>query len=399
MYKPSPKILEKYSDVLVNFALNNGKGVKKDELVMLQVSESAKDFLPYLMKSIYGSGVHCLLEYMPEGIEQYYYRYADDRQLKFLPTKIFLEKAESIDHMLRILSLEDPCELSNIDPKKIILNKSSLKPFRDRLDTKENMGKFSWTLGLYGTEGMAKEAGISLKSCWEQIIKACYLDKLNPIDEWKRVYKKMELTRRTLSNLDIESLNIKGRGIDLNVKIGKKRKWVVSSGQNIPSFEVFVSPDWRGTEGMVEFNKPVYKDGILIEGIKLEFREGKVVRYSAKKNMKCLAALIKTKNGEKIGEFSLTDRRVSRIDKFMAHIMYDENFAGDNGNFHIALGKSFQESYAGDISKMKKKDWEDLGFNDSAVHTDIISSTSRVVTARLRSGKERVIYKDGCFVL
>ena len=56
--------------------------------------------------------------------------------------------------------------------------------------------------------------------------------------------------------------------------------WVGCSGRNIPSFEIFTSPDWRGTEGWISFNQPLYRYGNLVRGIRLEFSDGRVVRAS-----------------------------------------------------------------------------------------------------------------------
>jgi aminopeptidase len=70
---------------------------------------------------------------------------------------------------------------------------------------------------------------------------------------------------------------------------------------------------------------------------------------------------------------------------------------GPNGNTHIALGSSYHDCYAGNLSDVTKEKWEELGFNDSSVHTDIISTTERKVTAYLHGGKGKVIYEGGEF--
>ena len=124
-----------------------------------------------------------------------------------------------------------------------------------------------------------------------------------------------------------------------------------------------------------------------------------VVRASASHGEKFLKELIKVPNGNKVGEFSLTDRRFSKITKFMATTLYDENIGGPNGNTHIALWSSFHDCYDGNPAKVVKAHWAELGFNDSAVHQDFISMSPRTVTAYLKNGKEKVIYKDGMFAL
>jgi len=112
-----------------------------------------------------------------------------------------------------------------------------------------------------------------------------------------------------------------------------------------------------------------------------------------------LKEMIATVGAERIGEFSLTDRRFSRITRFMAQTLYDENFGGAHGNTHIALGRSYQDAYDGDPAGVSAEEWERLGFNSSSVHTDVVSTSERIVTATLRSGEQRVIYRDGEFQL
>jgi aminopeptidase len=269
----------------------------------------------------------------------------------------------------------------------------------DWRNDKENKGKYTWTLALYGTEAEAKEAGLTLKEYWQQIIKACFLDKKDPINQWKKVYRDLEKTREKLNNLEIDRLHVEGPDADLWVHLGKKRRWMGGSGRNIPSFELFTSPDWRGTNGWIRFNQPLYRYGSLIEGIELKFKDGRVVQSSARKNEKVLKEMIRTEHADKIGEFSLTDKRFSRITKFMAETLFDENIGGPNGNTHIALGRSYHDCYMGDPGELSPEDWAELGFNDSSVHTDIISTTPRTVTAYMKDGSSKIIYKGGIFLL
>jgi aminopeptidase len=162
---------------------------------------------------------------------------------------------------------------------------------------------------------------------------------------------------------------------------------------------VFTSPDWRGTEGWIRFNQPLYRYGSLVTGIELQFKDGRVVKSTAEQNQKLLRDMIKTENADKVGEFSLTDKRLSRITKFMAETLYDENMGGPQGNTHIALGRAFPDTYVGDPAKLTDKKKEQLGFNESVIHTDMFSTTRRTVTAHLTDGTEQVIYQDGQFVL
>jgi len=131
----------------------------------------------------------------------------------------------------------------------------------------------------------------------------------------------------------------------------------------------------------------------------LEFKDGLVIKATAAKNEKLLREMISQKNANKIGEFSLTDRRFSKISKFMANTLYDENFGGDFGNSHLAVGTSYHDCYVGDVKKMEESDWERLGFNESVEHCDIINTNPKTVEAIMKDGSKKVIYKNGLFVL
>jgi len=103
------------------------------------------------------------------------------------------------------------------------------------------------------------------------------------------------------------------------------------------------------------------------------------------------------KGANKVGEFSLTDKTFSKISRFMANTLYDENYGGKFGNCHIALGASYSDTYRGDPSRLTKEIKKELGFNDSALHWDIVNTQKKRVTAHLSNGKTCVIYDNGSF--
>ncbi len=405
MYTPSEKILRKYADVLVNFALGGGKGMKKGEVVHLNATESAKPLFIEVRNAILRAGGHIVSNYLPDGtadrrsISREFFEIAKPHQLDWFPENYIKGLVQDLDHTIHIIAEANKKELEGIDPKKIMRRGIAWKPFRDLENAKEHQGKFTWTIGLYGTPAMAKEAGLSEKEYWNQIIKACFLDEANPVKKWKEVTRDIEKYRSKLNALapKIKKLHVVGEDADLWINFGKNRQWLGGTGRNIPSFEIFTSPDWRGTEGWIKFNQPLYRYGNKITGIELQFKDGRVVKSKAKTNEKVLKEMIATPGADKIGEYSLTDKRHSRITKFMAETLFDENMGGPQGNTHLALGMSYKDTFSGDVSSLSKEQAAELGFNDSSVHTDIISTTKRTVTAHLENGQEIVIYADGQF--
>lgn len=394
--------MKKYADILVNFALWDGKGVKKGDVVYLQASNSALPLYVAIRKALLHAGAHTIGGFTDDmsGMARYVFENASDEQLKFFPRKYYKGLADTIDHRIAILSDHDLHELDDVDPKRMNMAQQSRKPLIKWLDQKEEHGKHSWTLALYGTPAMAKEAGLSQKAYWDQIIKACFLDYADPIAKWRKVSAEISITAKKLTDLKIHKVHVVGKDVDLHITIGDKRMWKAGGGRNIPSFEIFTSPDWRGTHGWIKFNQPLYYYGSMVKGIELEFKNGRVIRSKATYNQKLLHTMLASDRGaSQLGEFSLTDKRVSRITKFMAETLFDENMGGQYGNTHIAVGRSYLDTHIEDITTIPAAEFKELGFNKSVIHTDMISTTDRTVTATLEGGKELVIYENGQFIV
>ena len=397
MYQPSPEILKKYADILIKFALWSGEWCKPWDVVLLQVPECAKPILWPLQQSVLEAWGYPIIQYLPDGLSRLFFEQANDEQIAYAPTNRLLWTIADVTHTVRILAEHDKTELQWIDSKKMMSRLQAMQFYKKAMFAKEGEWKLTWTLALYGTPAMAAEVDMSEEEYRDQIIKACYLDHDDPISERKKLNTQLEQVRVWLSNLKIEQLHIVWEDAALSVKVGPDRQWLAGSGRNIPSFECFVSPDWRWTNGWIRFNQPLYYQSNIIKGIQLWFEDGKVIKASAEQNEQLLLDMIAVQDADKIGEYSLTDRRMSRITRFMGETLYDENIWWEYGNTHLALWSAYKDSYIYGEVWVSEEQWKELWFNDSAVHTDIMSTTNRTVTATLTDGSEVIIYKDGEF--
>ncbi|MHB1567931.1 MAG: aminopeptidase [Solirubrobacteraceae bacterium] len=401
-YVPAQEHLERYARLLVGYALGDGGGVKAGEVVRVRAPEVAKPLYVECCRAVWRAGGHVIGDYAPTDVpgaslERDFYELASDAQLDFFAESYYRGLLDQIDHMLYVDGTADPHALAGVDAGKIMRHHQAHRPLVDWTVAKESAGEYTWTVGLYGTEAMAAEARLSIEEYWEQIIAACFLDLPDPSERWREVNAKIKSHCDWLNSLQIDRLHVEGEDIDLWLSLGEKRKWIGGSGRNIPSFEVFTSPDWRGTEGRVRFSEPLYIHGTLITGVELEFADGVVVSSRADENAELLQEMLSAQGANKIGEFSLTDSRLSRITRFMANTLFDENVGGPFGNTHLAVGLSLQHCYDGDPGSVSAQEWERLGFNQSVVHTDIVSTTDRTVTATKKGGGEQVIYSGGQF--
>lgn len=405
-YTPSKEVLEKYADLIVNFGLQtrDGKKPKRGSVVQFTVPEVAKPLYFHLQKAILKAGYNPLGVFVPNNDEEYnfdknFFDHAKREQLIFFADKYYKGLIDQIDCTISIIAETNPHSLNDVESKKVLLRSSSMGKLKDWRFKKIDAGKMCWTIALYGTDEAAKEAGVSGKTFWQQIIKACYLDKKDPVKEWKRINKTVQNTADKLTKMEIKSVHMVGEDVDLTIGIGRERAWRAGGGNNIPSYEVFTSPNMKEVNGWIRFNQPHYRYGKKIDGIELKFKNGKVINSKATTNHGLLKSMLNTKGGDHLGEFSLTDSRLSRIDKVMAEILYDENIGGKYGNTHVALGSAYRDCYIKDPSKVSEAKWEKMGYNKSAVHSDIISTTDRTVTATLHNGTTKTIYKDGKFTI
>lgn len=391
--------LEKYADVLLWGLRTARKGnFKKNDVILVQYDPPASGLAEILQAKILDTGMNPV---MRPGItftmERNFFEKAGKSQLVFLAPgdrqlyeningRIFLRAPESLTH------------LRDVDPARIGKALVARKIYRDIMNRREEKGLYSWTLCSMPTAELARQAKLSIRQYTSQIIRACYLDKGDPVGEWNSIYRNVSGIKKWLNSLPVKHLHVQSKNTDIRITPGEKRKWLGISGHNIPSFELFLSPDWRGTEGTYYADQPSFRSGNYVEGVRLTFRKGSVVGIEARTGLDFVRKQLMMDAGAKrVGEFSLTDRRFSRIDRFMADTLFDENFGGKYGNCHLAVGASYSDTYAGSPAELTKAKKDKMGFNDSALHWDLVNTEKKTVTAHLASGKKIIIYDNGIF--
>ena len=112
------KQLQNYANILVNFALNSGQGVKKGEVVFLQVPEAAKPLLVALHRAVLLAGAHPIIQYLPHDLERQFFETANSDQIHFFPSYFMKGRAKEADHAITIIAETNKHELEGIDPRK-----------------------------------------------------------------------------------------------------------------------------------------------------------------------------------------------------------------------------------------------------------------------------------------
>lgn len=393
--------LERYAEILF-WALSRARKApyKKSDIILVNYDIEGLPLAEEVCSLIYDKGM-IPVPRMNETPRMQVDKFAKANNKRL--TTLIPGQRDLYNHLNGSISIYAPtslAHLANIDPELIAMHTKAQQPIRTIMQTREDMGAYSWTLCMYPTNALAAQAELTLEEYAQQIKAACYLNKPDPTLEWRKFAKQVDELAEWLDSFGDCTLQIESESVDLTVRIGQRRKWVGFTGRNIPSFEMYVSPDMRHTDGVYKSTLPTFRSGNIIGDIQLIFKEGRVTKVTTDHNQVFVEQQLNQDPGAAlVGEFALVDKRFSPISKFMANTLYDENHGGKNGSMHIALGNSYSNTFNGDAKDLKESTRKTLGFNTSALHWDLINTEEKRVIALLPNGKRTTIYEDGMFTL
>lgn len=256
----------------------------------------------------------------------------------------------------------------------------------------------AWAKLIFGNIPNAKE------ELWNKIFDICLINEEDPISSWTNKMKSNKEMQEKLNKLNIKSLHYTNSlGTDLTIELADSALWCGGASLikgrepivNLPTEEVFTTPNKFKTSGRVYTSLPLIHSGIMIKDICLDFKEGKVVNYTASSGVEELKNIIEfDSESMMLGEAALVDKnsKISMSKTLFYETLYDENAA-----CHIALGRGFKECLK-DGQNKTKEELEDLGYNKSNNHVDIMIGTDDLnITATTYDNQEIVIFKNGSF--
>ncbi len=360
--------LKKLADVLVNYSV----GIKSGDWLMLSGNTVAEPLINEVYRFAIKAGANISLQLFTDTTYEVYLKEASDDQLNWVsPTsKMLYEKANAL---ISIDGSSNTRSLTSIDPKKqqtrAIATRELFETYIERGAKKD----LRWVGTRYPCPSFAQEADMSLSDYEDFVYAACYCDKKDPIAEWKKVHDEQQKVVDWLKGKKI--VTVKSPNADLTLSI-EGRTFVNADGKNnMPSGEVFTGPVEDSCNGWVEFTYPAITGGREVEGVRLEFKDGKVVKATAEKNEEYLLSQLDSDEGARyLGEFAIGTN--FGIKKFTKSILFDEKIGG---SFHMAVGAGFPETG----SK-----------NKSAIHWDFICDIQKDSEIRVDGD---LLYKNGKF--
>jgi len=261
-----------------------------------------------------------------------------ERQLNLTATHE-LARMKKMNAYIALRGSNNITELSDVPVDRLKLLAKKMRPVQD-----QRVKKTKWVVLRWPTPSMAQLAGMSTEAFEDFYFDVCTLD-----------YRKLQGGMKALKTL-LEKTNrveVKGPGTDLRFSIKGIPAVICGGDRNIPDGEVFTCPVKNSVQGHVTFNVPTIYQGMSFDGIRLEFRDGKIVDATSNQTARLNEILDSDPGARYIGEFSIGFNPY--ILQPMRDILFDEKIAG---SFHFTPGQAYEEADNG---------------NRSQVHWDMVS--------------------------
>ncbi len=299
---------------------------------------------------------------------------------------------------------EYPGLMDDIDAKKIARSAKVRQSTKPIYRSMQNKCEIPWAIVAYPGECWASSIYPNDTNSYEKlkndIFHMCMIDKDNVVESWNEVINKNSKIANYLTRLNIDKLHYTNSlGTDLWVTLPNDYIYesALDNGimANLPSYEVFTSPVYNKTEGIVYSSKPLMYNGGIVDEFYVRFNEGKVIEVGAKRGKDILEGIITNdSNSCYLGECALVcdDSLISRMNTIFKTTLIDEN-----ASCHIALGAGFPECIKGGLD-MSDEELLKHGVNDSKTHVDFMIGTSDMrIDAILKDGSSVCIFDSGTY--
>ena len=355
--------LEKLADVLVNYSTR----VKPGDLVRINGTIVGRDLVAAIYRSVLRAGGNPIVSMQPDECAEVKLAEGSDEQLRFEdPLAQYL--CETIDVSIGMWGQDNTKALSGFAPAKQALVSQARRKYLATFMKRFGEGKLRWVGTQFPCHSAAQDAEMSLSAYEDFVYRAGLLHLDDPAAAWREISVRQQRVVDFL-NSKREVRFVTPGGTDLRLGIAG-RKWINCDGhENFPDGEVFTGPIEDATQGVVQYSFPAVHGGREVDGIRLEFRDGKVLNASATKGEDFLIAMLDQDAGARVlGEIAIgTNYSITRYSK---NTLFDEKIGG---TFHAAVGAAYPESG---------------GKNESGLHWDMVCD--------LRQGGQ--IFADGTLI-
>jgi len=392
------ELLERYADLIVTVGAN----VQADQVVAVESSPEAAPLVAAIARRAYERGARFVeVSYFDAEVKRIRAELAREDTLDWVPPWLgrrMLDLGDLDAARIVLTPVIAPGRLEGIDPARA---------GRDRLPTVPELFQVideksvAWTISPYPIEAWARVvypgADDALERLWQDVVHVCRLDEPDPAAAWDTRIEELWQVASRIDALHLDAIRFEGPGTDLTVGLLPSSRFAKEGGAshtrtgvrhvaNLPTEEIFTTPDPDRTEGVVTATKPLDVAGSLVEGLRVRFEGGRVVEIEAERNAEALRTRAATDDGaSRLGEVALVDResRIGKLGRTFFNTLLDENAAS-----HLALGDGYSAPIAdpADVSRI----------NASAVHIDFMVGSDDVdVTGLTKDGRSVPLLRGG----
>jgi aminopeptidase len=377
---PSADAVRRLADLLVNFGAN----VQPGQIVAIS-SEPGKEMLTReLAASAYRAGAKFVdVWYFDLHVKRARLLHGREQDLTFVPDWYGHRLVRLGEQHAARIALAGPVEpglLADVDPRRAGIDQlPSLKEGAGIVNERTT----NWCGAPCPTIGWAQlvfgelEPDAAYAKLWEQILHVMRLDEDDPEALWRARADQLESVAARLTGHRFDAVRFRGSDTDLTIGLLPSSRWIAARFEtvdgivhmpNLPTEEVFTTPDPLRVDGFVSSTKPLSVGGSIVEGLRVRFEAGRAVQIEADSGVEVMRAYAARDDGASmLGEIALVDRdgRIGPLDTTFYDTLLDENAAS-----HIALGSSYEMAIA------DKADFDRA--NHSAIHVDFMIGSNAI---------------------
>lgn len=325
--------LTRLAQVLVDYSAK----VQPDEWVLVHGSVMAMPLVNEVVRYVLRAGGNPTILLDHDELNETILAESSPAQLEWVsPIEPLL--LEKIDVRISLRAASNTRALTAIDPQRQRQRQVARRALTETFMRRSAEGTLRWTLTTFPCPAYAQEADMSLRDYEDFAYAATFADQPEPVKIWQQFYARQEKLVEWLKGK--QQVAVRGPNVDLQLSIAG-RKFINCAGEsNMPDGEIFTGPVEDSLQGWVHFTYPAIVDGREVEGVELEFKDGKVVQARARKNEEFLLSQLESDEGARyVGEFAIGTN--FGIQRFTKNILYDEKIGG---SFHMALGAGYPET-------------------------------------------------------
>ena len=370
--------LEQYARLTVEVGANIGAG----QVLWLSGHVEHADFLRAVTRVAYEKGARYVdVDYVDGHARHARIEHADEETLGWTPPWVLSKVdfiAEEHGALIQVAGDPNPELFADLDGSRV--GKTRMRELSERYLTAMNKRLINWVIVAYPNAGWAESifGEPDVERLWAAVATATRLDEPDPVAAWNAHIDKLVARATQLNERHFDAIRFRGPGTDLTVGLTPRSVWCTAlettvDGRrhvvNMPTEEVFTTPDRRRTEGIVRSTKPLAVLGNIVRDLEVRFEGGRVVGVEASTGADVIREQLRADDGANLlGEVALVDgeSRVGKTGIVFLNTLFDEN-----ATCHIAYGAAILEGIEGGGSA-SEAELEEIGFNTSSVHTDFM---------------------------